>query len=44
MAQTSGRNGAGIGYDDVGQGEPALLFIPGWCNSSPRAPPGTVRW
>lgn len=22
-----------IGYDDQGQGEPALLFLPGWCGS-----------
>ncbi|QRO00729.1 alpha/beta hydrolase [Archangium violaceum] len=25
--------GARIRYDDEGQGEPALLFIPGWCTS-----------
>lgn len=31
MAETSGRTGATIGYDDMGEGEPTLLFIPGWC-------------
>jgi len=25
--------GTRIRYDDVGQGEPALLFLPGWCTS-----------
>lgn len=30
MAETR-KGGARIRYDDVGQGEPALLFIPGWC-------------
>ncbi len=33
MAETRGSTGARIRYDDVGQGEPALLFIPGWCTS-----------
>jgi pimeloyl-ACP methyl ester carboxylesterase len=32
MAETR-KGGARIRYDDVGQGEPALLFIPGWCTS-----------
>ncbi|MCY1083674.1 alpha/beta fold hydrolase [Archangium lansingense] len=32
MAETR-VGGARIRYDDVGQGEPALLFIPGWCTS-----------
>jgi pimeloyl-ACP methyl ester carboxylesterase len=32
MAETY-EGGALIHYDDVGQGEPALLFIPGWCTS-----------
>jgi pimeloyl-ACP methyl ester carboxylesterase len=26
-------NGVRISYDDLGQGEPALLFITGWCGS-----------
>lgn len=26
-------DGARIHYDDVGQGEPALLFLPGWCTT-----------
>lgn len=30
MAQTI-TNGIRITYDDLGQGEPALLFMPGWC-------------
>ncbi|HYO69136.1 MAG TPA: alpha/beta hydrolase [Archangium sp.] len=30
MAETR-VGGARIRYDDVGQGEPTLLFIPGWC-------------
>ncbi|GIW52792.1 MAG: hypothetical protein KatS3mg081_2147 [Gemmatimonadales bacterium] len=25
--------GIRISYDDQGQGEPALLFMPGWCGS-----------
>ena len=32
MAETR-VGGARIRYDDVGQGEPALLCIPGWCTS-----------
>lgn len=32
MAETR-VGGARIHYDDVGLGEPALLFIPGWCTS-----------
>ncbi|WP_257461893.1 alpha/beta fold hydrolase [Archangium lipolyticum] len=32
MAETR-KGGARIHYDDLGQGEPALLFIPGWCTS-----------
>ncbi|AKI98945.1 pimeloyl-ACP methyl ester carboxylesterase [Archangium gephyra] len=32
MAETR-VGGARIRYDDVGQGEPTLLFIPGWCTS-----------
>ncbi|MGZ3459724.1 MAG: alpha/beta fold hydrolase, partial [Archangium sp.] len=32
MAETH-VGGARIRYDDVGQGEPALLFIPSWCTS-----------
>jgi pimeloyl-ACP methyl ester carboxylesterase len=28
---TSQRNGVPISYDDLGKGEPALLFLPGWC-------------
>ena len=27
----SASNGTSIAYDDVGSGEPALLFLPGWC-------------
>ena len=30
MAQVS-FNGVQISYDDLGRGEPALLFLPGWC-------------
>lgn len=30
MAQTKS-NGTIISYDDLGWGEPALLFLPGWC-------------
>lgn len=26
-------DGAEISYDDFGQGEPALLFMPGWCSN-----------
>jgi|GEM_PF-262815 len=26
-------NGLRISYDDLGEGEPALLFMPGWCGS-----------
>lgn len=26
-------DGIRISYDDLGQGEPALLFMPGWCGS-----------
>ncbi|MDR5694420.1 MAG: alpha/beta fold hydrolase [Armatimonadota bacterium] len=26
-------HGIRISYDDYGQGEPALLFMPGWCSS-----------
>jgi pimeloyl-ACP methyl ester carboxylesterase len=26
------RDGLRISYDDVGWGEPALLFMPGWCS------------
>ena len=32
MASTTSR---GIAYDDTGTGDPALLFLPGWCG--PRA-------
>ena len=30
MAQATS-NGVRITYDDAGRGEPALLFLPGWC-------------
>jgi pimeloyl-ACP methyl ester carboxylesterase len=26
------RDGLRISYDDAGRGEPALLFMPGWCS------------
>ena len=32
MAQAAS-DGIRIGYDDLGQGEPALLCMPGWCSS-----------
>jgi pimeloyl-ACP methyl ester carboxylesterase len=32
MAETRS-DGLRISYDDTGQGEPALLFLPGWCGS-----------
>ena len=32
MAETHS-DGLQISYDDSGQGEPALLFMPGWCSS-----------
>lgn len=32
MAETTS-HGIRIGYDDLGQGEPALLMLPGWCGS-----------
>ncbi|MCE9667812.1 alpha/beta hydrolase [Myxococcus stipitatus] len=31
MPEVRASGGARIRYDDVGQGEPALLLIPGWC-------------
>ncbi|MCP3098748.1 alpha/beta hydrolase [Myxococcus sp. K15C18031901] len=31
MPEVRSSGGARIRYDDVGQGEPALLLIPGWC-------------
>lgn len=33
MPEVRTRDGARIHYDDVGHGEPALLFIPGWCTT-----------
>ncbi|AEI68801.1 alpha/beta fold hydrolase [Corallococcus macrosporus] len=33
MPEVHTRGGARIRYDDVGQGEPALLFLPGWCTT-----------
>ncbi|TDM25809.1 alpha/beta fold hydrolase, partial [Macrococcoides caseolyticum] len=33
MQEVHTRGGARIRYDDAGQGEPALLFIPGWCTT-----------
>lgn len=39
--------GLRIAYDDVGQGEPALLCLPGWCSSravyEPLTVPGAAR-
>ncbi|GEN10963.1 Pimeloyl-ACP methyl ester carboxylesterase [Myxococcus fulvus] len=31
MPEVRSTGGARIRYDDVGEGEPTLLFIPGWC-------------
>ncbi|MFP2926369.1 alpha/beta fold hydrolase [Pyxidicoccus sp. 3LG] len=33
MPEVRSSGGARIRYDDVGRGEPALLFIPGWCTT-----------
>ncbi len=33
MPEVHTRGGARIRFDDVGHGEPALLFIPGWCST-----------
>ncbi|MBZ4416773.1 alpha/beta fold hydrolase [Myxococcus sp. RHSTA-1-4] len=33
MPEVRSKDGAHIHYDDVGRGEPALLFIPGWCTT-----------
>ncbi|NMO13745.1 alpha/beta hydrolase [Pyxidicoccus fallax] len=33
MPEVRSSDGARIHYDDVGRGEPALLFIPGWCTT-----------
>ncbi len=33
MAEAIAKDGVRISYDDRGQGEPALLFLPAWCMS-----------
>ncbi len=33
MPEVRSSDGARIHYDDVGRGEPTLLFIPGWCTT-----------
>lgn len=44
MPEVLSSGGARIRYDDVGRGEPALLFIPGWCTTRSLFQPLLSRW